>query len=174
MSDTPLFRDGKVILKTRTLPDGSVLMFKPFIIREEHLMKMTGAPGWDKERVDATFTKGVIGTLRYIQDNVQYDIRIETFREHAFERDIVGYGSQYHVHKQYYRSSGVVSPKRVSAGYKPEEKSIPELPSKLTFGEWVPCTRCRATGIEPDKKKERCTKCQGQGYEQWSTSSATS
>lgn len=176
MSDRPLFRDGRVILKVRDLPDGSVVLFKPFLINESRIMRLTGAPGWDKEHVDAVFTEGVVGVLRYIEDIVEYSIRIETFREHAFEREIVGYEKQYHVHKRYYQSRGlrVVDPKRESSGYKPEDKEALKLPKKLTFGEWVPCTRCKSSGLEPEKKKERCTKCQGQGYEKWTSSSATS
>ena len=168
-SDRPLFRDGRVVLKVRPMPDGSVLMFKPFVITDAHIMNLTGAPGWDKGHVDDVFTEGVIGVLRYIHETVEYSIRIETFRAHAFVRDL-GHGEQYHVHKQYYKSVGLrtVNPKRESMS------EIPTLPKKIEFGRWVPCTRCKSSGLEPGKKKERCTKCQGQGYEQWSSSSATS
>ena len=170
MGDRPLFRGGKVILKVRPLPDGSVVLFKPFMVTEARIMRLTGAPGWDRVHVDEVFGEGVTGVLRYIEDIVEYTIPISEFREHAFIRMDNEGNEQYHVHKQYYSSRGlrVVSPKRESMS------EIPALPKKLTFGEWVPCTRCRASGLEPEKRKERCTKCQGQGYEKWSSSSATS
>ena len=170
MSDKPLFRAGKVILKVRPLPDGSIVLFKPFMVTEARIMRLTGAPGWDKEHVDAVFTEGVVGVLRYIEDVVEYSIRIETFREHAFIKlDDTG-AQQYHVHKQFYAARGLrtVSPRRE------EKEPTIELPKRLTFGEWLPCSRCHASGTEPGKKKERCTKCQGQGYEKWTTNSAPS
>jgi len=168
MNDRPLFRNGKVVTKIRTMPDGSLLLFKPFIVKPEHIMRLTDAPGWDKEHVDATFTDDIPGGLRYTQDIVQYDISIEDFRVHAFVKNTPGFGDQYHVHRKYYRSTGLrtVSPKR--GGDAPE---TPVVPKKITFGEWVPCTKCGMTG---GSKKERCTKCQGTGVLRWTSSSATS
>ena len=168
MSDTPLFRNGKAVLKTRVLPGGSILMFKPFIIKDEHVMRLTGAPGWDKQHVDDVFAEGVTGKLRYIKDAVQYDISIEDFRVHAFAKDSEVFGSQYHVHQKYYTSTGVINPKRESF----VEKEIPlELPQKITFGEWLICSKCKGSG---GTAKERCSKCQGQGLVKWTGSSATS
>lgn len=164
MTDRPLFRNGRVILKVRDLPDGSMLMFKPFVLKDEHIMNLTGAPGWDKEHVDAVFSEGVVGGLRYTFGIVQYDIAIDEFREHAFVRALSGLEEQYHLHRKYYKSTGLrtVSPKREDA------EPIVTMPSKVTFGEWVPCTRCKTSGAEPDKRSERCSKCQGQGYLRWS------
>lgn len=160
MNDRPLYRNGRVTTKVRDLPDGSILMFKPFLVREEHIMKMTGAPGWDKKHVDDTFMDGVVGSLRYTFDIVQYDIPIADFREHAFESETVGFGVQYHVHQKFYKTTGlrVINPKRESLS------ELPTLPKKVTFGRWVPCTRCKSSGKEPGKQKERCSKCQGQGF----------
>ncbi len=155
--DRPLYRNGRVVLKVRPQPDGSIVLFKPFLITPDRVMRLTDAPGWDKEHVDAVFTDGIAGSLRYTQDIVQYDISIKDFREHAFVRE--DDGAQYHVHRKYYKSTGLrtVDPRRES---KPEAES---LPAKLTFGEWVPCTRCKTSGRDPDRK-ERCSKCQGRGF----------
>lgn len=163
MNDTPLWRNGKVVLKTRALPDGSTLMFKPFIIKTEHIMRLTDAPGWDKEHVDAVFTDGIAGLLRYQQDIVQYDIPIDVFREHAFVKDMGAFGEQYHVHRKYYKSTGLrtVDPKRFLSGIPAErDKEAPVIPKQIVFGEWSVCTKCKGTG---GAKKERCPKCQGTG-----------
>lgn len=170
MTDIPLWRTGRVILKVRNRPDGSVLVYKPFLIKEEHIMRLTGAPGWDQVHVDATFSDGVVGTLRWQQEIVQYDIAIKAFREHAFLKDGLG-GPQYHVHRKFYASTGLrtVDPIRRSA-----EPTAAELPRNMAFGEWVPCSRCGSKGTEPDKRSERCSKCQGLGFLKWSSSSATS
>jgi hypothetical protein len=167
MSDKPLFRNGKVTTKMRKNPDGSTLLYKPFLIKPEHLMKMTGAPGWDKGHVDEVFTDGVVGGLRFSLDIVQYDIPIAEFREHAFEKATPGFGDQYHVHLKYYKSTGLrtVSPRRTT-----EVEEGPRLPPKLAFGEWIPCTNCGSTG---KKQKERCPKCQGLGFINWSSATSS-
>lgn len=172
MSDTPLFRNGKVTTKTRLMPDGSILMFKPFLIREEHIMRLTDAPGWDKIHVDSVFMEGVAGFLRYQQDIVQYDIAIADFREHAFIKDMGSFGEQYHVHRKFYRSTGLrtVNPRRDSD----QASRAPELPKKITFGEWLICSRCKGHGTESGKKETRCSKCLGSGLEKWITSSEPS
>jgi hypothetical protein len=169
MSDTPLWRKGRVILKTRVMADGSIMMFKPFTIKDEHIMRLTDAPGWDVTHVDAVFTEGVPGFLRYAQDIMQYDIPIAVFREHAFIKDMGAFGEQYHVHRKYYKARGLrmVSPKR---GDDPEVVA-PELPTKIVFGDLVPCTRCRTTGHDPSKKG-RCSRCLGVGFTKWETSDA--
>jgi len=167
MSDTPLFRNGKVTTKTRVMADGSILMFKPFTIREEHIMRLTDAPGWDVSHVESVFTEGVPGFLRYTQDIMQYDISIADFREHAFVKDMGKFGEQYHVHRKFYKATGLrtVSPKR---GHDPEVVS-PTMPEKVTFGEFVPCSRCKTTGRDPSKKGTRCSKCLGVGFTKWNS-----
>lgn len=172
MSDTPLFRNGKVTTKTRVMADGSILMFKPFTIKPEHIMRLTDAPGWDVGHVEAVFTEGVPGSLRYTQDIMQYDITIAAFREHAFVKDMGSFGEQYHVHRKFYKATGLrtVSPKR---GHDPEVV-VPILLGKVTFGEYVSCTRCKTTGRDPSKKGERCSKCLGLGFQKWASSSEPS
>lgn len=157
----PIWQSGRVILKHRTEPDGSLTMFKPFMITDKHIMRLTGAPGWDKASIDAFYTDGVKGRLWYQQDIVEYSISIEEFREHAFVKDMPGYGEQYHVHRQFYHSQGMrkVSPIRENA---PVITDQPKLPTKLTFGEWVPCESCHGQG-------GRCPRCQGNGFVKWSS-----
>jgi hypothetical protein len=164
-TDRVLFRNGKAVLKVRDLPDGLKLIYKPFVIRDEHVMKITDAPGWDKEHIDAEFGPGVKGGLRYTRDIVQYDIDIEAFREHAFEKDMGTFGWQFHVHSKFYRTTGLVGPRRESSAPKADEPKL-KLPPKILFGEWVPCTKCGTSG---KAQKERCPKCQGLGFVNWSS-----
>ena len=162
-------RDGQVILRVRDNPDGTRLLMKTSGLRPEHIMRMTVAPGWDKKAVDETFPEGVKGWLRYIYGDVQYDITIDTFREHAFVKSIGSYGEQYHCDRSHYQSTGLrrfVSPKREEA-----QEEAPTLPRHLAFGEWVPCSSCKG---KPNKTNP-CEQCKGLGFMPWkSGTSATS
>jgi hypothetical protein len=145
---TTLFRNGRAVMRTIANPDGSITLSKSVLVKAEHLMRMTGAPGWDKELVDQTFPPGIRGGLRYVNEFVQHDIDIDTFREHAFEKEVEPHGMQYHCKVGHYRTTGlrVVEPKRI------------ELPSKIAFGEVIPCGSCKGRG---------CPVCEKKGYVPW-------
>lgn len=155
MRDQPLFRAGKAILKARSEPDGTVTLYKPFSVKAEHLMRMTGAPGWDKAYVDQVFEPGVRGTLRWHNDAVEYDIDIDTFRERAFIKDVGVHGAQYHCNIGHYNATGV----------KVKPTKNPERNGPLVFGELLPCARCKGKG-------KNCTLCEGRGYVPWKSSSS--
>lgn len=160
MSDTPLYRDGKVVLKVRKNPDDTVFMYKPFVLREKHLLNMTGAPGWDQHHVDAVFGEGVDGELGWIFEGTRYEIGIAEFRQHAFVKEVAPFGRQYHVHQKYWRQilpDRTVSPLREGT---PRVGFEEAKPPKLEFGLTLVCDGCNGTG---KKNKQPCVRCHGFG-----------
>jgi len=156
--DEPIFRHGMVILMRRKMRDGSVLLYKPQPLKPHHIMKMTGAPGWDKEAVDATFPEGRSGHLAYVYESVRYLIDIERFREHAFMRNIANHGEQYHCALRWWEPKARVDPERPAPG----EPAPPRLPTRLVFGEVMRCPRCKGRGQEPGLPTP-CERCKGLG-----------
>ena len=155
--DRVLSRDGRVILRLRDNPDGTVTLSKAQTVRPEHIMRMTGAPGWDQAHVDTAF-ESKKGNLRYTTEFVQYDIDIDTFRKYAFVKDVPPFGAQYHVDRKHYKSTGLrraVSPTR-------DEDPVPEPPKHINFGEWLPCPTCKGQVKTPP-----CKNCRGMGYVPW-------
>lgn len=160
MPDKTLFRDGKAILKVHENPDGSVILYKPFVVKRQHTMEMTGTPGWDKQAVDTVFDNFVTGWLTYTsEDNVRHRIRIEDFRGHAFVKEVGTFGEQYHCAKAHWENDGPapkVSPIRTQ-----------EPTGPVAFGEYVNCSKCRG-----DKRKAKgCEVCGGKGIVRWTGSS---
>lgn len=151
-----IFRNGKAILRRYDRPDGTVLLTKTLDQKDEHIMHMTGAPGWDKQAVDEVFTRGIGGTLQYTRQGVRYDIDIADFRKHAFEKDIHPFGVQYHVGVKHYKTFGLRS-------VAPTRDAAPELPKQLSFGEWLPCPSCKGN------RKNGCDVCNHLGYVPWKT-----
>jgi hypothetical protein len=153
MPDT-IFRQGKAILKVYDVEDRKV-MKKAMVVRPEHIMRLTGAPGWDKEAVDETFTKGVKGGIAFTFDFIEYEIDINVFREHAFEKDTPPFGAQYHVHAKYWTTRPIPKVSAVRT-----EEAAPTPPKRITFGEWIPCPRCKG-------QSKSCDTCNGVGYQPW-------
>lgn len=167
MSETPLLRDGKVILRRVDNDDGSITLKKPLPLKLEHIMQQTGAPGWDKRYVDQTFS-GKDGTLEYIYGISKFSINSRLFLAHAYVTTHAVYGEQYHCEKKWYAEDVLVvtSPLR-------EER--PFAPARLEFGTILNCTRCKGTGAEPGFKstdKHPCTACKGVGVVPWKPSQA--
>ena len=165
-ADTPLMREGKLILRLRDNEDGSVLLYKPMPLKKLHILKMTGAPGWDAAYVDQSFPPGVDGVLRYTYELVDYSISIERFREHMFKKDF-GAGEQYHCALRWWTPKGhiIVNPLRAETD---REQPI----TKLEFGATVPCGHCKGRGLKY-AKSEACEACHGLGVVRWSSTSPT-
>lgn len=154
---TPLFRDGKLIARVTTRSDGALLMAKAQQVKDNQVMDITGAPGWDARYVDQFFPRyssptedkyiGIDrGYLGFTRNDVEYTIDIETFRQHAFKKDS-GFGEQYHCHIQHYRSSGQATSK---------SEPHPQRKERLTFGTDQLCPSCKGY-------KKDCKVCGGNG-----------
>lgn len=160
-----IFIDQKLVMKLRTYEDGELALRKHMPIKAIHVFRMTGSPGWDRHTIDTTFTRGKVGSLEYRSQGIIYRIPIESFREHAFLKDL-GYGEQYHCSIQWYeREDRRVDPLREGSENKPEAPAIPVMPARLVLGEHRLCQRCSGRGNEPGNKKVVCTKCLGLGIQ---------
>jgi len=163
MSENLLFRNSKAILKVRENPDGTLTLMKhPPTVKPDHIMRITGSPGWDKRYVDQVFVEGTTGTLSYQYGGARYEIPIEDFRAHAFEKEMPGHDQQYHIDVKHYKSYGIVSPLRGEA--EPRRDTAAPIPSRFAFGEYVPCVACKGVAY-----KSPCKTCQGAGFVRWGT-----
>lgn len=160
MSENLLFRHSKAILKVRENLDGSFTLMKhPPTVKPDHIMRITGSPGWDKRYVDQVFVEGATGTLSYQYEGARYEIPIEDFRAHAFEKEMPGHDQQYHIDVKHYKTYGIVSPLR---GEAEPRRDTPTIPSRFAFGEYVPCATCKG-----HQWKKPCPSCGGVGYLRW-------
>ena len=168
-ADTPLMREGKIILRLRDLEDGTILLYKPYMLKATHIFKMTGAPGWDAVLLDQSFPAGVKGTLKFTYQLVDYSISIGTFREHAFKKDL-GAGEQYHCALRWWIPKGqtIVDPSKSR-----ENRVVVPPVTKLVFGETVVCSQCKGKGHRYAKPAEECPVCLGLGVVRWSSTSPT-
>ena len=170
--DIDIYRYGHIIAKWRVLRGGKRLLYKPQPLREHHIMKMTGAPGWDARAVDETFPPGVSGILGYNYGDIRYVISIESFREHMFEKEITGQGKQYHCALKHYEPKARVDPQRPAEDT--ERSAVAQTPptGRLVCGEVMLCRKCKGTGKEPLTPK-RCEFCQGLGVTKLPSTSPT-
>lgn len=152
MKDIPIFKDGVVICRLRTRPDGQKVMYKSGVLKDKQIMSLTGSPGWDTETVDRLLVNG--DTLRYTYHDTEYSIEFTLFKMHAFVREDAG--RQYHCHAKFYTASGLVKTK---GRLDQQTTLIPEIPEgRLTFGEWAICPKCHAR-----VRKVPCVRCGGAG-----------
>jgi len=163
MSDTPLIRDGKIILRLVDHDDGTITLKKPLPVKEQHIMQQTGTPGWDKRYVDQLFD-GKNGNLEYIHGAAKYSIPIEVFRKHAYIGRHPVYGEQYHCERQWYEIQDVLIVEPVEGGGTITGGAYVTPPSRIEFGRSLLCPRCHGSGVEPGMRREgSCPRCLGHG-----------
>jgi DnaJ-class molecular chaperone len=151
MSDTPLIRDGKLILRVVDHEDGTVTLKKPIPVKPEHIFRQTGAPGWDKRYVDQIF-HSTPGNLEYTEGTSKFTIPHDVFIKHAYVTNHVVYGEQYHCEKQWYA----------------EHPFMITEPVRGEFGRTIICAKCHGTSAEPGKRtKGTCPACMGIGVVPW-------
>ena len=170
MSETPLMRDGKVILRLVDHEDGTMTLKKPLPVKPEHIYHQTGAPGWDKRIVDQCFGYEGLeqGTLEYIEGHSKFSIDYQVFIKHAYTSSHPVYGEQYHVEKQWYEEQLLVIDEPVRGGGKIQGNVYVEPPVRVEFGRTLRCHKCRGSGVEPGKKKRgSCPDCMGIGVIPW-------
>jgi len=171
VKETPLIRDGKVILRLVDLDDGTVILKKPLPVKETHIYQQTGAPGWDKRYVDSIFAEHE-GTLEYVYGTSRFSVPYQEFIKRAYVSKHPVYGEQYHCEVQHYAEELIlpeVEPVR-SGGLAVGEVYV-EPPRKLEFGMTLRCKRCRGSGVQPGLRTEKsCTECAGHGVTKWQPS----
>jgi len=171
MSETPLMRDGKVILRLVDHDDGTVTLKKPLPVKESHIYQQTGAPGWDKRYVDSIFAEHR-GTLEYVYGMSKFVIPYDLFISKAYVSKHVIFGEQYHCEVQHYTEEPILpvaQPVR-SGGLAVGEVYV-EPPKKLEFGMTLRCKRCRGSGVQPGLRTAgSCTECAGHGVIKWQSS----
>jgi hypothetical protein len=172
MTETPLLRNGKIILRRVDHDDGMVTLKKPLPVKPEHIFKQTGAPGWDKRLVDQVFEKQD-GWLEYVDGTVKYSIPVGRFRAHAYTSDNPIFGEQYHVEKQWYDEEHIVITEPIRSGNTIQGNVFLSAPSTLEFGKVLNCGHCKGTGKQPGEKTAgSCKACMGIGVIPWRPSLA--
>lgn len=167
MSEFPLIRDGKIILRLVDHEDGTVTLKKPMPVKEQHIYQQTGAPGWDKRLVDQAFLDRT-GTLEYVDGVSKFSIAHDVFIRHAYVSKHAIFGEQYHCEKQWYEEQLLVITEPVRGGGTIQGNVYVEPPTKMEFGTTLRCKKCRGSGIKPGMRKAgSCDECMGIGYTPW-------
>jgi hypothetical protein len=173
MSETPLIRDGKVILRLVDHEDGTVTLKKPLPVKPEHIFKQTGAPGWDKRLVDQVFAN-TSGNLEYTEGTSKWTVPHDVFIKHAYITNHVVYGEQYHCEKQWYAEHPFIIVEPVRGGGEIQGNQYVAPPKRIEFGRTIVCTKCRGTGVKPGlRTKGSCDDCMGIGVVPWKAPSGS-
>jgi hypothetical protein len=174
MSDTPLIRDGKLILRVIDHEDGTVTLKKPLPVKPEHIFKQTGAPGWDKRYVDQIFATAS-GNLEYTEGTSKWTVPHDVFIKHAYITNHIAYGEQYHCERQWYVEHPFMITEPVRGGGEIQGNVYVTPPTRLEFGRTIICAKCHGTSVEPGKRtKGSCPACMGIGVVPWKPGSTKS
>jgi hypothetical protein len=174
VSDTPLIRDGKLILRVVDHEDGTVTLKKPIPVKPEHIFKQTGAPGWDKRYVDQIFATAS-GNLEYVEGTSKWTIPHDVFIKHAYITNHAAFGEQYHCERQWYSEHPFVIKEPIRGGGDIQGNQYVAPPTRIEFGRTIICKKCNGTSVEPGKRtKNTCSGCMGIGVVPWRPQPTTS